>query len=211
MTGHGVRMAFIRRVGLLGPLLLVGCALPTPPSPSAEPQSVSPYIPSVHLGTDVLVSLTYSGWFLENRERTHPMHPHIVVFRDGVVVANASPLAQDLHQDYAFVTLNEAELGEVENIVADAGIHERRPTRMDYPVSGGSIAIFAIPDRSGRAIEMSVPALYSTVPDIDVSQHPPELVALDRMLGTLRERVVREGVPYQAELPGVPIVQSFNL
>lgn len=193
----------------LSALMLVSAACgEVDPSPSTPPSAPARHL---ELDQDVLITATYSGFYRDNDERTLPMYPHVVVFRDGVVVANTSPFGQDLGQHHEFVRLNQAQLADVREIVEAANIRDRLPTIEDYPYAGGSIVIFAVPDGSGRAIEMAMRPTYSDVPEVDASGHPPEIVALDGLLNQLRELVIRDGRRFSGHLPGVPIAPGMAL
>lgn len=192
-------------------VLTSACALvePSPPAdPTREMLPARP-VPEAMLEPlgNALVIRVYSGEFTDHADRELLGSPDIVVFDDGLVIAAEQPPFEP-DPTYVGLQLDPDELEQVREslLAADldnlaAGGQRDRSFCIDCPT-----AIIRT-DISGETIEVAAAGLLTTLTPEYVAQlpYPPEVIAVDRLLNELRDRVRDEGAPYSEPVPLIPI------
>lgn len=182
-------------------LVVAGCSTPSPVPPVVTSSSAGTPMPGVELPDDILVLRAWSGPWEDPRERVGRVRATLVVYRDGLVVADASPVGD--RQEFRAARLDKAEL---------IALHSRlalvQPVSFEHASSLNSgcmdCGVQVIRVWNGdRAIEIAVYGL-STQIDVVPDGTPPSAVALselDELEGTMADR---PAVAFDRPIPLIP-------
>jgi hypothetical protein len=188
--------------GVVVALLVTACSLPPPDSPVIIPTSDRAPVSEVDLPEDVLLLRAWSGPWEDPDERLGQVRAAVVVYRDGLVVADVSPVAD--RQEFRAAQLDKAEL-----IALEAHLATLHPSPFDHASSRNSgcmdCGVQVIRVRIGdRAVEMSVYALATEI-NVVPEGTPRSVVELSELLDQLGAMVPhRPAVPFARPIPIIP-------
>lgn len=153
----------------------------------------------------------YSPEFKYPEERTEQKEADIVVFSDGVVAANVNPNTNE-PPTYAAIQLTDDELADIRQQLEEANLETVSVSVTDATEIGAFDALTAIilAQSDDGPVELVAPGLYTRSQPGDA--FPAELVAIDRLLNDLEERVqAGDAVPADHEIPKVAIAPDRSL
>lgn len=209
-----------RLIAALGVLIVAtACADLTPApeefggkSPSFLPNTLAPSELIEPLGP-ILILRAYSGPFTDHAERNRSAAPDIVIFDDGLVVANVALVSEP--PKYMAHQLSDAAMADVSQILQAA---ELRPIAAGG-IAGGTLCAdcpttIIRTDLDGETIELAASGLLTTVHPRYVARLPYSKGLIDtdrllnRLLGAVRRGPAELFVGDLPEIPAAPLVSG---
>lgn len=192
------------RLILAGVALAAGCGAPPVPSTSSPEVQPGPSTSSTGADRSVLVVRAYSGGFATHAERTDQIPAEVVVFDDGVAVAEVG-LSPEVR--YSAIQLTQDELQGLKDVLQRAD-----PMGQFVPydpafhvVSEMTIIQVHNPD---RVTEVAIAGLYAALVSPPPEYAPPWAAALDAKMTELRDMVrERGGIDFADDIPTVDGVE----
>jgi hypothetical protein len=147
----------------------------------------------------------YSGAFTSDSQRTEQARPDVVLFDDGLVVANVSPYPPHESVDYRSIQLDATQLEQARATIVAAGLSHRPAPAMDDWICYGA-TILQVFGADGSKVEVVAPCLLWApgLSSPDPGRYGAGVVSVNALLTRLHELAARDGSPWAESLPSVP-------
>lgn len=207
----------MRSVGVWLIVILAGCAAP---SPSLSPAATSPTMTSPQVSApaspgatpapfaerkpdDVLLLRANTQLWTVQEERIVTVPASIVVYADGLVIADVNPTFEE--REWRAIELTPQELESLAGTIA-ATRPQRAQLAAQATCADCGVIVIRARATGGELVEMAVAGLLTEDPHFPVPPDvPPSMLALSRTLDSLQFLVEsRSGVATEREVPQIP-------